>query len=175
MKQRSFKEVLHKLLLFSLTAMAGTIVDLVLHWILVKYAFEGNYWGSFWIAPAVSFEVSTLVNFVIAFHFVWKERLTNTGSRAFWRHFAAFNAAGIGAFLLKFAVMQGVHFIFVSLAWMQDTTYEPVVCNMIGLCFSGLFNFIMSEFFIFDIKGRESAAGNDTVSSDMPQNKDTEQ
>lgn len=150
MKHRSFKEVLHKLVLFSLTAMVGTVLDLVLHWLLVKFAFEGNYWGSFWIAPAISFEISTFVNFLIAFHYVWKERLTYRGARAFWRHFAGFNAAGIGAFLIKFAVMQGVHFIFASLDWMQDTSYEPVICNLIGMCFSGLFNFYMSEFVIFN-------------------------
>jgi putative flippase GtrA len=86
------------------------------------------------------------------FHYVWKERLTYRGARAFWRHFAAFNAAGIGAFLLKFIVMQGAHFLFVSLGWMQDTSYEPVICNLIGLCFSGTFNFIMSEYVIFNKK-----------------------
>ena len=75
-------------------------------------------------APVV-FEVAVMVNFVIAYFFVWKERISERSVRSFWRHFAAYNAAGIGAFLLKFAAMQGLHFLFVSLGWLQGHSYEP--------------------------------------------------
>ena len=155
MKVRSLREVLIKLCLFSATSMVGTLVDLGLHWLLSTYAFNGNYWGSFWIAPVISFEVAAMANFFIAYFFVWKERVTYRGSRSFWRHFAGYNAAGVGAFFLKFIVMQGVHFLFVSLSWLIGKSYEPVVCNLIGLCFSGLFNFYMSEFVIFNKKKPE--------------------
>ena len=155
MKVRSFKEVITKLCLFSVTSMAGTIVDLGLHWVLSHFVFNGNYWGSYWIAPVISFEVAAMTNFIIAYFFVWKERVTYRGSRSFWRHFAAYNAAGVGAFILKFIVMQGVHFLFVSLDWLQGNSFEPVICNLIGLCFSGLFNFYMSEFVIFNKKKPE--------------------
>ena len=152
---RSFKEILQKLVLFSLTSLAGTIVDLGLHWILSHYVFSGNYWGSYWIAPVISFEVAAMTNFIIAYFFVWKERVSYRGARCFWRHFAGYNAAGVGAFIIKFIVMQGVHFLFVSIDWLQDYSIEPVICNMIGLCFSGLFNFYMSEFVIFNKKKPE--------------------
>lgn len=152
MKGRSFKEVFLKLCLFSATSMVGTIVDLGLHWALSSFVFDGNYWGSFWIAPVISFEVAAMANFVIAYFFVWKERVTYRGRRSFWRHFAGYNAAGVGAFILKFIVMQGVHFLFLSLGWLQEYSFEPVICNLIGLCFSGLFNFYMSEFVIFNKK-----------------------
>ena len=147
---RSWTELLKKLIMFSLTSMAGTIVDLGLHWVLSTFVFKGNYWGSFWVAPTVSFEVAAMVNFVIAYFFVWKERISQRSMRSFWRHFAAYNAAGVGAYLIKFAAMQGLHFLFVSLDWFQDTSFEPVICNLLGLCFSGAFNFVMSEFFIFN-------------------------
>lgn len=155
MKGRSFKEVFLKLCLFSATSMVGTIVDLGLHWALSSFVFDGNYWGSFWIAPVISFEVAAMANFVIAYFFVWKERVTYRGRRSFWRHFAGYNAAGVGAFILKFIVMQGVHFLFLSLGWLQGYSFEPVICNLIGLCFSGLFNFYMSEFVIFNKKKPE--------------------
>lgn len=155
MKVRSFKEVLLKLCLFSVTSMAGTIVDLALHWVLVRYLFEGSYWGSYWIAPVISFEVAAMTNFIIAYYFVWKERVTYRGSRSFWRHFAGYNAAGVGAFIIKLIVMQGIHFLFVSIAWLQGSSIEPVLCNLIGMCFSGLFNFYMSEFVIFNKKKPE--------------------
>ena len=147
---RSKTELLKNFILFSLTSMVGTVVDLALHWVLSAFLFRGNYWGSFWVAPIVSFEVAAMVNFIIAYFFVWKERISQRSVRSFWRHFAAYNAAGVGAFLIKFAVMQGLHFAFVSLGWFQQTTLEPVICNLIGLCFSGTFNFFMSEFLIFN-------------------------
>ena len=147
---RSWTELLKKLIMFSLTSMAGTVVDLGLHWVLSTFVFKGNYWGSFWVAPTVSFEVAAMVNFVIAYFFVWKERISQRSVRSFWRHFAAYNAAGVGAYLIKFAAMQGLHFLFVSLGWFQESSFEPVLCNLLGLCFSGAFNFVMSEFFIFN-------------------------
>lgn len=153
---RNWKELLQKFIMFMLTSLVGTIVDLGLHWVLCTFVFRGNYWGSFWVAPTVSFEVSVMVNFVIAYFFVWKERISERSVRSFWRHFAAYNAAGIGAFLLKIAAMQGLHFLFVSLGWFQETTLEPVICNLLGLCFSGMFNFIMSEFFIFNKTHRKN-------------------
>ncbi len=46
--------------------------------------------------------------------------------------------------------MQGFHFLFVSMNWLQDWSVEPVFCNLLGLCFSGIFNFVMNEFVIFN-------------------------
>lgn len=149
MQARTAKELLTKFVMFVLTSSAGTIVDLGLHWVLSKYAFSGNYWGSFWIAPTISFEVAALVNFVIAYFFVWKERISHRSVRSFFRHFAAYNAASIGAYLIKFVAMQGLHFLFLSQGWFQQWSFEPVLCNLLGLCFSGAFNFAMSEFVIF--------------------------
>ena len=40
-------EILKKFIMFSLTSMVGTIVDLGLHWFLSAYAFQESYWGSF--------------------------------------------------------------------------------------------------------------------------------
>ena len=149
MQPRTAKELLSKFVMFVLTSSAGTIVDLGLHWVLSKYAFDGNYWGSFWIAPTISFEVAALVNFVIAYFFVWKERISQRSVRSFFRHFAAYNATTVGAYLIKLLAMQGLHFLFVSQNWFQDTSFEPVLCNLLGLFFSGAFNFAMSEFVIF--------------------------
>ncbi len=157
---RSWTELLKNLIMFSLTSMAGTVVDLGLHWVLSTFVFKGNYWGSFWVAPTISFEVAAMVNFVIAYFFVWKERISQRCVRSFWRHFAAYNAAGVGAYLIKFAAMQGLHFLFVSLGWFQESSFEPVLCNLLGLCFSGAFNFVMSEFFIFNKTKKKDISDN---------------
>jgi putative flippase GtrA len=152
MANRTLRELLSKFVMFIVTSSAGTIVDLGLHWVLCEFVFKGDYWGSYWIAPTISFEVAALVNFVIAYFFVWKERISHRSIRSFFRHFAGYNAATIGAYLIKFVAMQGLHFLFVSQGWFQEWSFEPVFCNLLGLCFSGAFNFIMSEFVIFGKK-----------------------
>lgn len=144
-------EILKKFIVFSLTSVAGTIVDLGLHWVLSEYFFDGSYWGSFWIAPTISFELATLTNFFIAYYWVWKERVSKPGSlRSLVRHCVAYNATCIGGYLIKLGAMQGFHFLFVSQGWFQDLSVEPVLCNLLGLCFSGCFNFVMNEFVIFN-------------------------
>lgn len=148
--RRTWKEIMTKFVAFTVTSSAGTVVDLGLHWVLASFVFAGSYWGSYWIAPTISFEVSALTNFVIAYFFVWKERISQRSVRSFFRHFAAYNAACVGAYLLKLAAMQGVHFLFQAQGWLQEWSGEPVLCNLIGMCFSGLFNFIMGEFVIFN-------------------------
>ena len=144
-------EILKKFVMFSVTSMAGTVVDLGLHWVLSHFAFDDSYWGSFWIAPTISFEVATLTNFFIAYYLVWKERVSKPGSmRSLFRHLLAYNATCVGGYIIKFIAMQGFHFLFVSLNWLQDWSVEPVLCNLLGLCFSGCFNFVMNEFVIFN-------------------------
>ncbi len=148
-----FTEILRKLVLFSATSMAGTIIDLGLHWVLSTYVYNGNYVGSYLIAPTISFEIATIVNFFIAYYLVWKERVSKPGSpRSLLRHFAAYNATCIGAFVLKWIAMNGLHFLFKHFGWFQDWTIEPVICNFLGLCLSGTFNFLMNEFVIFKNK-----------------------
>ena len=151
MKQ-SGKEIARNFVMFVLTSSAGTVVDLGVHWLLSNYVFKGNYWGSFWIAPTISFELAAMANFIIAYYFLWKDRITYHGARSFWRHFAAYNGATLGAYIIKLIAMQGIHFLFVKLDWMQGSSFEPVLCNLIALCFSGSFNFAMSEFVIFNKK-----------------------
>ena len=138
--------------MFVLTSSAGTVVDLGVHWLLSNFVFKGNYWGSFWIAPTISFELAAMTNFIIAYYFLWKDRITYRGTRSFWRHFAAYNVTTLGAYIIKFVAMQGIHFLFVKMNWMQDSSFEPVICNLLGLCFSGSFNFLMNEFVIFNKK-----------------------
>ena len=158
---RSWKELLGKFAMFVVTSSLGTVVDLGLHWVLATYAFRGNYWGMFWIAPTISFELAAIANFCIAYFFVWTERISQHNTRSFFRHLAAYNAACIGAFVLKILAMQGFHFLFVSLNWLQDSTLEPVLCNLLGLCFSGGFNFVMSEFVIFNKTTKSNSVIND--------------
>lgn len=142
-------EVLTKLLMFMLTSAVGTLVDLGVHWYLSANWYPDSYLWTFWIAPLISFELAVMTNFLTAYYFVWRERITYRGTRSFLRHYAAYNATCTGTFLIKILLMQGIHFLFVSLDWMQDLSFEPVLCNLLAMTVSGLLNFYMSEWVIF--------------------------
>lgn len=144
-----FVEIMTKFIVFSVTSGAGTVVDLGVHWLLSARFFTDSYWWGLWISPFISFELAVLVNFLIAYNYVWRERISKRGARSFWRHYAAYNATNTGVFFFKLALMQGLHFIFVYLNWFQDASYEPVLCNLLALCVSGIINFFVNEFVIF--------------------------
>ncbi|MBQ3766838.1 MAG: GtrA family protein [Bacteroidales bacterium] len=147
--RKRLEEVLTKFIMFMLTSSLGTVVDLGLHWFLSARFFQDSYLWTLWIAPLISFELAVLTNFIIAYQFVWRERITRRSTRSFWRHFAAYNATSAGTFLIRLLLMQGIHFVFVSLGWLQGASYEPVLCNMLATCVTGTMNFYMSEFVIF--------------------------
>ncbi len=68
------------------------------------------------------------------------------------RHYAGYNAAATGVFFFKLLVMQGFHLLLVALGWFQDKSYEPALCNLLALCISGFFSFVLNEFVVFRIK-----------------------
>ena len=51
--------------------------------------------------------------------------------------------------------MQGFHLLFVALGWFQTKNYEPVLCNLLALCISGCFSFVLNEFVVFRAKKKE--------------------
>ena len=91
----------------------------------------------------------SLTNFLIAYYFVWRERISHRSPRSFFRHYAGYNATATGVFCIKLLVMQGFHLLMVALGWFQDTNYEPVLCNLLALCISGCFSFVLNEFVVF--------------------------
>ena len=107
--RQRFSEVLKKLLMFMLTSFVGTLVDLGVHWYLSANWYTDSYIWTYWVAPFISFELAVLTNFLTAYYFVWRERITYHGTRSFWRHYAAYNATCTGTFFIKILLMQGIH------------------------------------------------------------------
>lgn len=65
----------------------------------------------------------------------------------FFGHFWKYNLSCISAFILKMLILNGVAVAF---------KWDPVICNLVALCFSGILNFSMNEFVIFRKKeGKE--------------------
>ena len=142
-------ELLMRFAVFSITSGAGTLVDLGLHWWLSSSFYQDKYWWGFWVSPVISFEAAVLTNFLIAYYLVWKERISRRDTRSFFRHYAGYNATATGVFCVKLVIMQGFHLLFVTLGWFQGTTYEPVLCNLLAMCLSGILSFVLNEFVVF--------------------------
>lgn len=140
MRGKAIRALLKKFVMFASTSVAGTLVDLGVHWILAHRVFS-SYFGQFLLAPAISFELAALTNFSIAYHWVWRERITHRSTRTFWMRFLIYSASSAGVFIVKLLVMQLLHWVF--------PTLDPVLCNLISLCFSGTLNFFMSEWVLF--------------------------
>ena len=153
--RKKISGLLLKFAIFSVTSGAGTLVDLGVHWWLSARFHSESYLWRFWIAPIISFELAVLTNFLIAYYFVWRERISHRSTRSFFRHYAGYNATATGVFCIKLLAMQGFHLLFVALGWFQDTTYEPVLCNLLALCISGCFSFVLNEFVVFRAKKKE--------------------
>ena len=142
-------ELLMRFAVFSITSGAGTLVDLGLHWWLSSSFYQDKYWWGFWVSPVISFEAAVLTNFLIAYYLVWKERISRRDTRSFFRHYAGYNATATGVFCVKLVIMQGFHLLFVTMGWFQGTTYEPVLCNLLAMCLSGILSFVLNEFVVF--------------------------
>ena len=147
--RKKLSELLLRFAIFSITSGVGTLVDLGVHWWLSASFYPESYLWRFWIAPIISFELAVLTNFLIAYYFVWRERISQRSTRSFFRHYAGYNATATGVFCIKLLVMQGFHLLMVALGWFQDTNYEPVLCNLLALCISGCFSFVLNEFVVF--------------------------
>ena len=152
MKQETRKklsELFLRFAVFSITSGAGTLVDLGVHWWLSANYHTDSYLWRFLVSPVISFELAVLTNFLIAYYLVWRERISQRNTRSFFRHYAGYNATVTGVFCIKLLAIQGFHLIFVTLGWFQGANYEPVLCNLLGLCISGCFSFVLNEFVVF--------------------------
>lgn len=120
----------------------GTIVDTLVLWLFSHFVF-GGYVGKVIISPIISFECAVMANFVVSYFFTWKDRVTTRNKSSFWRRYAAYNASCAGGFLIKMGVLMLIQYL---------TKWDVVICNLLALCVSGVFNFSMDEFVIFKKK-----------------------
>ena len=125
---------------FMLSTLGGTAVDCGVMWLLAEVLFADVKWVGLVLAPTLSFECAVLTNYTLAYFFVWKDRVGERSARGFWGRFLFYNVSCIAAFLIKM-----VPFILIR----HFAGLNVVVCNLIALVFSGIFNFVMNEWVIF--------------------------
>ena len=139
-------EKLLRFLKFSLSTLAGTAVDCLLLWLLAELAFPGNALVATYIAPTISFECAVITNYTVAYFFVWQDRVGSRSCRGFLQRLLPYNVSCIAAFLIKM-----VPYVIIQ----HFTGMNVVLCNLIALVLSGIFNFVMNEWFIFRKKPAE--------------------
>lgn len=131
--------ILRRVPKFVLGNLIGTLVDTFVLWVFSHFVFDG-YVGEVIISPVISFECAVLVNFLLSYHFIWKDRVPNMTAKSFWHRFWPYNVSCIGGFLIKMGALMPIQYL---------TKLDVVICNLLALCVSGTFNFMMNEFVVF--------------------------
>ena len=124
---------------FVLTNMLGTMVDILVLWMLAHVVFTG-YVGQYILSPFVSFECAVFANYLCSWFFVWNDRVKLRAGCRFGRKYLYYNLSATGTFLVKMTFLLLFERIF---GW------NVVVCNLAALSLSGVLNFAMGEWVIF--------------------------
>ena len=123
------------------TSLAGTIVDTLVLWVLSDLVFRDKYWEEYILSPIISFQCAVVVNFMIFYFYVWRDRTREySGIRVFFRRFISFDLSTTTVFLIRLALLLLIEKIF---GW------DVVLCNIVAMCFSGIINFLMNNLVIF--------------------------
>lgn len=122
--------------------LTGTLVDTLVLWVFSHLVFH-NHVGQVVISPIISFECAVFVNFLVCSYFTWKDRVGHQSTGGFLKRYALYNASCTGGFLIKMGFL-------LLIEWL--TKWDVVICNLLALCLSGTFNFLMNEFVIFKKK-----------------------
>lgn len=138
---------------FSASTLVGTAVDTAVLWLCAHLWLEG-YVGQRIIAPTISFLAATVANFIVAYRYVWRDRTRGVAPIRisvfpYIRLYAAYLLTCIAGFLVKMLFLQ---FFSVLLSW------DVVWCNLLALCFSGIFNFAVNDHYVFRPKNTTNHA-----------------
>ena len=134
--------ILNRVPKFILGNLTGTLVDTLVLWVFSHFVFRG-YVGQVIISPVISFECAVFVNFLLSYNYIWRDRIAHKTTASFFRHYGGYNAMCIGGFLIKMGVLMLIQYL---------TKWDVVICNLLALCVSGTFNFMMNEFVVFKKK-----------------------
>ncbi len=135
-----------RLISFSASTLVGTAVDMLVLWLLSDFALT-TYMGEYLLSPFISFECAVLANFVVAYFVIWRDRVRQRSWSSFIRHFVGYNLSCTGGFLIKMCFLLLIEHFF---AW------DVLLCNLVALMFSGLFNFAMNEWVVFRKKSPDA-------------------
>lgn len=130
--------MLQNFIKFAIRGVAGAIVDTSVLWILATLFFH-SYFTKYILSPVISYELGIAVTYIICYFWIWNHRVHKDKSD-FLRLFLAYNFALLISLIVKIGLLTLIYEIF---------HFHIVICNVIALCFSGIFSFFASEKFIF--------------------------
>ena len=143
MTSKDLLDKLYRLVKFTASTVAGTVVDLLVLWIFKQFIFRGWYYGEYMISPAISFCFAVFTNYTLAYFVVWKDRISQRGIRSFFRHFAGYALSCLGGFLIKLCFLLVIERIF---------HWDVLICSVLAQILSGGFNFVLNEWVVFGNK-----------------------
>lgn len=127
-------------------SLLSTGVELLVLWLLSDYVFSGKYWGEYIVSPAIAFEISLAVNFLVSYYYIWKDR-AHAREKGVFRLFVEYNLSSTAVFVLRLGLILLVEMI---LGW------DVLICNIIAMCFSGILNFLVSNNLVFRRRKKET-------------------
>lgn len=130
---------------FSVCNIPGTLIELLLVWLCSNYLFH-QYFGRYVVAPFIGFECAVVMNFMLYSRFVWRDRMRGVGLRGNLLRLLGYNASAVGVYLLRMVIIQ-----IIGLLW----HWQPVVCDMVSLLFSGILSYMALDGLVFRHKRRK--------------------
>ena len=131
--------ILHRFPKFVAGNLLGTLMDTLVLWVFSHFVFQ-SYVGKVIISPIISFEFAVFTNFNVSYFLTWKDRISHHSGRSYFKRYGAYNASCTGGFLIKMGLLLLIQAL---------TKWDVVICNLLALCVSGTYNFIMDELVIF--------------------------
>jgi len=133
------KAALRRFIGFSLCNMPGTLIELLIVWLLSQYLFS-SYAGQYIITPIIAFECAVVTNFTLFSRLVWRDRISGMRTRARLIRLLAYNLSASGIYLFRIGLIQ-----VLGILW-----HPPVVlCDLASMMFSGIINYIINDRVIF--------------------------
>lgn len=131
--------IVHRIPKFIAGNLLGTLVDTLVLWVFSHFVFH-SYFGKVIISPIISFEFAVFANFIFSYYLIWRDRISNYSRESFVYHYGIYIASCIGGFFIKMGALLLIQAL---------TKWDVVICNLLALCVSGTYNFMMNELVIF--------------------------
>lgn len=135
--------VISRYIKYTVTSCAGAAIEVLVLWLLSDFVFREGYWQEYIASPIIAFQCSVPVNYLISYHYVWKDREVPRECRpghyrlhqflwfAFWTTMV---------FVVRLGALLAIE---AYLGW------NVVLCSLLAMVISGLLNFVISNQWVF--------------------------
>lgn len=135
------KSILLRYIKFLGTSTAGTLVEMLALWLLSDFAFSEGYWRQYVVSPVLAFQAAVIVNFIISYYYVWKDRVQSMrGIPSFMKLYLTYNVSCTTVFLLRLVALLLVE---------RFTGWDVLLCNITAMIATGIVNFFVSNNLVF--------------------------